>query len=804
MKSKQYLIIAVATLIAFTVAGTYAFFQVLGGNTETRNVNVVTNTTDQLTFSVTKDIEIEASKENFGRNAGNLSDSTTATARLIPNSKTHTASADYNVYVVIDSNNFVYTTEDHTPELTLTITDPTNTPVANITGLNSIGNGVFDITTRTGAFLVAEDYDIEALTAAGTTQTWTMTVTLVNLDTNQFLNTGKTLSGTIYITKEDLTTYSLAELNAIRTSRIVNGEEVSNIGSTSITVDAEATAGTEGLSTYYFGIEEQTSTGYLTVANKIIDGIEYFESNVPTYTFTNLKDNTNYTIHAFVEDNEGFKSNIYNTTVKTNNYVLPQVTNVSVTPTSLTSMSVTATASAGENVVSKYYFNCGDGNGWSVAQDSNTYTCTGLTYNTNYNIQVKVIDTYGKYSVEYVNPSEITAYQVTYTCTNCTSSKNSEYILAGGNSTADITANTHYNLTNPTVNGCTINNGVVTVSNVSGNTTCSVTAKGNSVTCTAGNYLPANTETCATCTAGNYCTGWSGNYDGSSHGLAACSSLGTGYTSAAGASANTGCYLAVSAGYYKTSANGTSTATCANGSYKAAHNSNYGSSDSCTACAGGKTNSGTGNSVACTTTCSNSANVESWKTPSWSNNTVSNLCAANTCATNYEISGNNCIESITYKYWTISQGGSGSTYQSNQIPSGAKSTIAELSLSYYATFVKTSIRNGTPIGHEVCLNYRNNVFCLGPDYWTGTINSYSTQAGANTLTKLKNDMQADIGTTPTCTYSQSNSNCYYGNTGSTTYECSSSYDGASRCAVTTSSVCIVYHDGRVLCTYVGS
>ena len=476
MKNKQYFIIAIAALMVFAVGGTYAFFQILGGNTETRNVTVQTNTTDSLTFNVSKDIEIEASHDNFYENAGNLVDSTTATARLVPNSKTHSATEHYNVYVVIDANNFVYTTNNNTPEILLTITDPNGNRLGNIAGLNSVNNGVYDITTRTGAFLVASDYEISADTIQGTTQTWTMEVTLVNLDTDQQLNTGKILTGSIYVTKEDMTTYTLAELNSIRTSYIddVTGEEVSNIGSTSITVDVETTTGSEGLSTYYFGIEEQASSGYLKMTNQVIDGIEYFESNVPTYTFTNLKDNTNYTIYAFVEDGAGFKSNIYETTVKTNEYVLPQVTNAAVQVLSLSSLKVVATAVAGENNISKYYFNCGSG--WSNPQDSNEYTCTGLTYNTNYDIKVKVIDTYGRYSVEYVNPSEITAYQVQYSCTDCSSSNIGEYVLPGATSTSNITPNTDFNLDNPTVSGCTLTNGVATITNINSNVTCSIVA----------------------------------------------------------------------------------------------------------------------------------------------------------------------------------------------------------------------------------------------------------------------------------------------------------------------------------------
>ena len=488
MKNKMYLIVAVATLIIFTVAGSYAFFQVIGGDTARRSVTVNTETADLLTFNVTDEIEIKASRENFYRNAGSINDSTTATARIVPNSKTNEVEGTYNVYVVIDYNDFVYSTPSKIPELLLTITDPEGNPVTSITGLHSVSNGAFDITTRTGAFLVTKDYEISANTREGTTQEWTMEVTLVNLDTDQQVNTNKTLHGSIYVTKEDLETYSLAQLNSIRTSRIneSTGEEVSNIHSTSLTVDVTATAGTEGLDTYYFGIEEASNnTGYVGIADRVIDGVEYFESDEPTYTFTNLKDNTNYNVYAFVEDGVGFASNIYDTKVKTLEYILPSVTSVNVNYLSLSSFKITATSSAGENAVSKYYFDCGTG--WQNPQDSSEFTCTGLSYNTNYEVKVKVIDTYGKYSVEYVVPSEITAYEVTYTCNNCSSSKSSDMILAGTSSSSNITANTYYNLTNATVSGCTLTNGVANVSNISSNTECAITARGNEYTITLNN-----------------------------------------------------------------------------------------------------------------------------------------------------------------------------------------------------------------------------------------------------------------------------------------------------------------------------
>ena len=678
MKNKSYLIIAVATLIAFTVAGTYAFFQILGGNTEERNVSVQTYTSDSLSFNVTKDIEIEASRENFYQNAGNLSDTTTATARLVPNSRTNTATEHYNVYVVIDSNNFVYTTEAHTPELLLTISSPSGT-INSITGLNNVSNGVFDITTRTGAFLVAEDYEISASTAQGTTQTWTMTVTLVNLNTDQNNNTGKTLTGTIYMTKEDLTTYSLAELNSLRTNN--------NITHNSITVEAVTTTGSENLSTYYFGIEEgNNSTGYIQIANQTINGIEFFESSTNSYTFTNLKDNTDYTVYSFVEDAAGFKSNIYSTTIKTAEYNLPSVTNVTTEVLDLHSIKLTATSQAGDNAVSKYLFNCGSG--WSSPQDSNIYTCSGLTYNTNYTFKVKVLDTYGKYSLEYDKPSVISNYQIT---------------------------------------------------------------------CSAGTYLAAGSETCVACPAGSYCPGGTHTYDNLAHGATLCSQ----------------------------------------GSYST------GGASVCTACVGGKTNSGTGNTAACTTTCSNNTNVSTWETPTWTANSVSNLCTINACATNYEVSGTSCVSSITYKYWNAIQGGNETVYASNSYPSSAKNSYTELNLSTFDKFIKTKISGTTAISHETCMYYNGKVFCMAPNYWTGTIGTMDNTAALNTKNKLQTDINnsLNLGSSLRCYYTSTNGYCDTNDYG----RCQAWYDGKVNCGNRPDGVnyasCFVLANGKAYCSY---
>ena len=86
---------------------------------------------------------------------------------------------------------------------------------------------------------------------------------------------------------------------------------------------------------------------------------------------------------------------------------------------------------------------------------------------------------------------------------------------------------------------------------------------GSSYTCNSGQYL--NISSCATCTSGNYCSGGTWTYDGTVKGLTSCGSLGTGYTSSSGATANTNCYLPVDAGKYRTGTSGTTTSGCGSG-----------------------------------------------------------------------------------------------------------------------------------------------------------------------------------------------------------------------------------------------
>ena len=114
------------------------------------------------------------------------------------------------------------------------------------------------------------------------------------------------------------------------------------------------------------------------------------------------------------------------------------------------------------------------------------------------------------------------------------------------------------------------------------NLTADITA--NQYTCSVGQYLRASDATCQTCLVGSFCPGGTYTYNGSDQGITSCP---TGYTSDAGASANTNCYINVDDGKYKTTATGTTTNNCAAGTYKAAHKSYYNSNDGCSNCTAG-------------------------------------------------------------------------------------------------------------------------------------------------------------------------------------------------------------------------
>ena len=171
-------------------------------------MRVTTYTTDVFNFEVGNDISIYADATSFASGKGNASGSTFAKAILTANNKTNTATEHYYLYLNISNNTFLYTQNESTPELLLTITDAGGNAVTDITSLAyktvTDGKGAsisgYDITNKSGLITLFNNKEITA--SPTKTDEWNITVTLVNYDKDQSNNAGKGFSAKLMIQKE--------------------------------------------------------------------------------------------------------------------------------------------------------------------------------------------------------------------------------------------------------------------------------------------------------------------------------------------------------------------------------------------------------------------------------------------------------------------------------------------------------------------------------------------------------------------------------------------------------------------------
>ena len=212
MKNKKQAIIlsvvASIALLVLIVGATYAYFQASGGTGTSANLRVTTYTTDVFNFEVGNDISIYADATSFASGKGNAVGSTFAKAILTANNKTNTATEHYYLYLNISNNTFIYTQNENTPELLLTITDAGGNAVTDITSLTyktvTDGKGAsisgYDITNKSGLITLFNNKEITA--SPTKTDEWNITVTLVNYDKDQSNNAGKSFNAKLMIQKE--------------------------------------------------------------------------------------------------------------------------------------------------------------------------------------------------------------------------------------------------------------------------------------------------------------------------------------------------------------------------------------------------------------------------------------------------------------------------------------------------------------------------------------------------------------------------------------------------------------------------
>ena len=211
-KMAVYSIVALVALALLVVGATYAYFQNQYGAASNADVNVTTSTTDVLTFETGDAINISADQDTFAEGKGNQTGSTFARTTLQANNKTNTATANYYMYLNIENNTFTYTNTG-TPELLLQVIDKTSgNPVTSITGLDYVtvtdGKNTsisgFDITTKKGLIALFSNKEISA--SPKTVEEYTITITLVNHNFDQNVNTGKNLNGKLVVQKEKMIT----------------------------------------------------------------------------------------------------------------------------------------------------------------------------------------------------------------------------------------------------------------------------------------------------------------------------------------------------------------------------------------------------------------------------------------------------------------------------------------------------------------------------------------------------------------------------------------------------------------------
>ncbi len=178
------------------------------------------------------------------------------------------------------------------------------------------------------------------------------------------------------------------------------------------------------------------------------------------------------------------------------------------------------------------------------------------------------------------------------------------------------------------------------------------------LTTTATKFVKTSKAAQVTCDAGGYCPGDVTVYYGSTGGRTSCpvgtANPNTGASVVAACVACTpGHYADVTGlatcknatpGYFVAGSGATAQIACVQGSYSTSE------AVGCTACAGGKTNTGDGNAT-CASDCELGSNGGVWATPVWNtNNTVTGLCTLGTCTAGTYKDGNVCVVCADNKY----------------------------------------------------------------------------------------------------------------------------------------------------------
>ena len=170
------------------------------------NVTTISDTVDDFKLELGRPLSLNATSTTLPESGSNLVVTSTEIAKLKANSTKKTANYNYYLYLQITNNTFKYS-DGTTPEIILTITDPNGNEITSLDNLTyGTYNGVsgFDVTTKTGLFAIANNYEITSNSSTTYTEhDWNITLTYLNLNIDQSSNYGNSFETKLYLQKEE-------------------------------------------------------------------------------------------------------------------------------------------------------------------------------------------------------------------------------------------------------------------------------------------------------------------------------------------------------------------------------------------------------------------------------------------------------------------------------------------------------------------------------------------------------------------------------------------------------------------------
>ena len=206
-------VIAVATLLVAVVGATFAYFTAQGGTGTSANVTVTTGTAASSEFGTFGAINIYADASTFAKGKPDATGTTTGTVSwTAPGAVTGQeapSEADrsfcYTADLIINTNTFTKSAANTTnaKELYFTAVKGSTTLIEEQSLVTlpagTAVTGTINIPTTKGGEILKHKLIAEA--GKTVSDSWTITVTLKNLDIDQNENTGKQLAGSIKFTK---------------------------------------------------------------------------------------------------------------------------------------------------------------------------------------------------------------------------------------------------------------------------------------------------------------------------------------------------------------------------------------------------------------------------------------------------------------------------------------------------------------------------------------------------------------------------------------------------------------------------